>query len=338
METELNNAMWSALLKECFLRETGKKRDVRFPAEGPLCLGGNVNWATMHLSAEAVVANMQDNKAAFEAWALVLIRWCGAEKVVMSWDEPGTENLGHYQRFLYRAMHFAELMNGRFVLATPKRLDDLRVRPDADPHLNLAGSPRKIRFVHDPRRESEIEAYLIDERSAFRAHVAAEYDIDALDRQFPVGVFEGPPQRGREIFTGGSSAIDLVGKDKKKGIWIFEIKKRKAIPVGALSEMLLYTLIAHDVRSELIRFVASDAPRGTIIAPEDLRGASRIHTRLTATDIHPLIDDRILSFLNEGAQRLGWPIDFALFDLTPFLPAGLGFNRTPPAGSGAATA
>jgi hypothetical protein len=69
---------------------------------------------------------MQDDASAFEAWALVLHRWCGAARVELRWESVTVQtDLGrdaarwppkalHYQRFLYRLRKFHELFGGEW--------------------------------------------------------------------------------------------------------------------------------------------------------------------------------------------------------------------------------
>jgi hypothetical protein len=74
---------------------------------------------------EATIANMQSNEAAFEAWALALKLWAGVSHVCLRWEvpqgrpasrnptkeKPMYEDVGHYQRFLYRVNAFGELFD-----------------------------------------------------------------------------------------------------------------------------------------------------------------------------------------------------------------------------------
>lgn len=319
---EVSHAEWENILKANFKAQSLENRAVRFPSQSSLRLGGNAQRATMHLASDAVIANMQDDKAAFEAWALVLLRWCCAEQVVMSWDMPA-EGRGdrHHQRFLYRAKRFCELMCGRFALATPERLEALRITDATQPYINQPDPRRIPEAVAHPRTENEIEIYLSRPGSGFGKHLHEAHGIRILDRQFPVGVFAGTPASGAEIFTGRKSAIDLIGKDGDGGIWIFELKKPGEIPIGALSELLLYAHICRDVAVGAIRFVDRCLPNGCLLSPADILGARRIQARLTATDIHPLIDEKLLMLLNHGSNGTAVPIDYGLLDLSPFLPA-----------------
>jgi len=76
-----------------------------------------------------------------------------------------------------------------------------------------------------------------------------------LDRQMPVGVFDGPPSRARAIFTGGKSAIDLVGLGADDALWLLELKTSRNIRVGALSKLFFYPMVLNDACQGRIGFI-----------------------------------------------------------------------------------
>ena len=62
-------------------------------------------------------ANMQEDCAAFEGWAIVLRRWLKEfDKIILKWDYSKKEDL-HYKRFLYRVYKFREIFEGWFDIA-----------------------------------------------------------------------------------------------------------------------------------------------------------------------------------------------------------------------------
>jgi hypothetical protein len=318
---EMTNSIWTTYLSSKFNEGREDKRSVRFPGDGCIRIGGNTSQATIHLEKEAVEVNMQANEAAFEAWTLVLLRWCGVETVELSWERPAEVHKNpHYQRFLYRAERFAKLMDRQFTLRDSGALSDLRFRSGIDLHLNRPGPRVPPVPVTNPKSESELEIYLTQPSSGFRRRLSAEHGIDTLDRQFPVGVFQGPPQKGAEIFTGGKSAIDLIAKDNRKGIWIFELKTRDNRSMGGLSELFFYSMIARDIRDGIIQFENGSPAAGSCIGAQDVRNAQTIHAHLASEDFHPLIDSRLLDLLNNSTSRNGWAIDYGTFRLDPPLP------------------
>ena len=63
----------------------------------------------IEIGIDGMTANMQDNNAAFEAWALVA-KAAGYSRIVLSDNEQANELVGisklHYNRFLYRVSCF----------------------------------------------------------------------------------------------------------------------------------------------------------------------------------------------------------------------------------------
>jgi hypothetical protein len=135
----------------------------------------------------------------------------------------------------------------------------------------------------------------------------------------PVGVFDGPPSRAGAIFTGGKSAIDLVGLDADGARWLLELKTLRNIKVGALSELFFYSMVLHDTRQGRIVFHAGPAgPRSTIM-PADIRVASHIHARLLGETCHPLLGLAVFETLTAAANARGWAVDYGFHDLGSYL-------------------
>jgi hypothetical protein len=55
----------------------------------------------------------------------------------------------------------------------------------------------------------------------FRAHFGLKDGL--VDRQFPTGLFAGEVRQRNRIFTGGKSAIDLVGVGHDDRFFVFEL-------------------------------------------------------------------------------------------------------------------
>jgi len=103
MSTDLGNAELATRLQAACAPES---RNIKLPQSIKFTSTGNT--LSMYLSADCVKANMQDNAATFEGWALALKRWLGFNSVVLNWtskDADISKNADaslHYQRFLYR--------------------------------------------------------------------------------------------------------------------------------------------------------------------------------------------------------------------------------------------
>jgi hypothetical protein len=77
--------------------------------------------------------------------------------------------------------------------------------------------------------EADLEKRLAGANPAERARLMAALGFLQLDRQLPVGVFDGSPARGSEIFTAGKSAIDLVGLDDNRALWLLDPPLRSGV-------------------------------------------------------------------------------------------------------------
>jgi hypothetical protein len=69
------------------------------------------------MKSKAILANLQTNAAAFEAWCLALRVWCEVEKIELRWQQPADNSPNeqcHYQRFLYRVERFRSLFPSWF--------------------------------------------------------------------------------------------------------------------------------------------------------------------------------------------------------------------------------
>jgi hypothetical protein len=239
---EMDNKEWAALLGRL---PTG----IRFE--------GTRDTPAMTLSPLAVSkGNMQTDAAAFEAWALALLTYDGVRVVQIHWPElnlSGNENR-HYARFMYRLNRFAELLGDRVSVDRPGLVEAHHSKLLArNPTLNVARS--RDTSPNPSPKNPEAEAEKCFKRRDHPARpllmVNAFRKLTRLCRQFPVGLFEGEPAGGRNdnaIFTGGRSAIDLIGVDENGEVWFFELKVGHNAGAGALSGLLFYAAVLLDAR------------------------------------------------------------------------------------------
>jgi hypothetical protein len=316
----MNHSEFNILLQKSFRDQAVAPRNVRLPTDAGIRIGGDIACATLFLSAAAVQANMQNDAAAFESWAVVLKVWCGVRRITVDWQEPADTGNGHYQRFLYRLGHFEELF-GRELLGVVgrERLAQCRVGNGAAATLNLAGNRDTAAMPSVPGSEADLEKRLAGANLAERARLMAALGLVQLDRQMPVGVFDGPPTRVGAIFTGGKSAIDLVGVDGTGALWLLELKTPRNIKVGALSELFFYSMVLNDARLGRIVFHDKSAgPRSTITSAS-ITAAPRIHARVLAEASHPLLSPAVFDTLNKAAAARGWAVDYGFHDLACYL-------------------
>ena len=313
--------LWEERLREGFKRERGtsKRPSVRLPSPDErrdssgkiapaLRVYGDYDAAHIVLNSAAVSANMQTNAAAFEGWALALRRWAGAHTVSLAWPEPDTPD-PHLERLIYRAARFSELFPW------------FEVKSDISRGRALDTGSAMRRLLNTPSKRAGVKAAALaaatphrewaDERAmecslrhsdAFAAHF--RFAAHRRDQQFPVGLFGSNQRRARRedrIFPGGKGAIDLVCAEGSR-FWLFELKARDNIPLGALSELLFYTSVLRDVRRGHFDFAEGTWADCDVFA-DDVRTAEEFVAVLLGDKIHPLLDDpRLWRELNEAVE------------------------------------
>lgn len=331
--------MQDALLLETALRAAyqqaqAKRRSIRLPTS---CrFSGSGKKVVLTLSSRAVTRNMQDDEAAFEAWLLALKAWGCIDEAELAWEPPADRNDGHYQRFLYRVVKFAGLFDWfRVDEQNRSLLDDSRVRnPGSHRFLvNTAQNPQNEPSKNSP--ESLLEQHLVE--SGWLARTFG-LRLDRVGRQFPVGLFEGKVSGngGSRVFTGGKSAIDLLGVDDQRNrLWIFELKAGGNQPMGIVSELLFYVHFMLDLLCGRFEFDNEEAPRiKGRLHHQDLKssGITELIGCFLAPGFHPLLEhDRVVALLNSGQWQGdgdAMKVQFRLHEL-PADVANLSATRSP---------
>jgi hypothetical protein len=289
-------------LKEAYGLYTKVLRNIKLPSTLGIERAGA--GLLLSLNAASVTANMQTDAAAVEAWALMLRLWLGETEVpyiVLDWEAPPNVDNGHYERFLYRVAQFQSLFPEWFKVADPQKLAKCRALTELRPLINVASSRNSGFVPRTTSREYDAESHLLNSRS-FREHFCLEF----VDRQFPVGLFGDKVSAKTRIFTGGKSAIDIVGVGKDKRFFIFELKAGDNEKAGILSELLLYTSLireaAHTRRR--IQFADKGKPRERLgVNPNDVRECTGIHAVMLVEKLHPLLEHpNFLDTLNKAAE------------------------------------
>ena len=265
-----------------------QRRPIRLPSEDQVRffqVGADIE---VHMCSAAVCSNMQTNAAAFEGWALVLRLWLNTRTITLQWDAPIRQPHDpvdqHYARFLYRVQRFADVFPEWFRIGTPQHLDDCAVRSGADLYLNIAG--KSSQRPKDPKPEAALEWSLIEEHSSL---LKKALNLDVLDRQFPVGLYRTATLKS-PVFTGGTSAIDIVGTGKGH-FTIIELKAGTNIAVGALSELLFYAAVVRDAAASRFRFGGQkDRTSRATIGFQALETAAGIRAIYLAETFHPLLE------------------------------------------------
>ncbi|KQZ64878.1 hypothetical protein ASD67_10715 [Sphingopyxis sp. Root1497] len=263
------------------------------------------------MSDHATCSNMQTNAAGFEGWALALRLWLNTRIITLHWNPPAKQPDNplnpHYARFLYRVQRFADLFPDWFRIGTPQHLDDCAVRTGADLYLNIAGASAER--PESPKPEARLEWSLIQEHAPV---LKKALNLRLLDRQFPVGLYR-TANLTSPVFTGGTSAIDIVGTGDGH-FTVIELKAGENIAVGALSELIFYAAVARDAATARFRFGGRKerASRATI-GFDALEAATGIRAIYLAEAFHPLLDHPdLMRTLNDAAklQATSLPLSF----------------------------
>jgi hypothetical protein len=320
----MNNESWGQKLRNDYERKTGSHRNIRLPSQDQIKFDGEIDCVTVTMKPKAIVANLQTNAAAFEAWSLALRVWCEVKKIQLRWESPSVSTANercHYQRFLYRAARFRSLFQEWFDLP-PEPREEADALGNGVFCLNVPGDRSAIEapingdeMPESTRKaEADLENYLWNPKTskAFKE----KFGLEQVGRQFPVGLFRNSVARDNRIFTGAKSAIDLVGIGKG-ALWLFELKAGANIPAGILSELIFYASVMRDSipgpagQAARFQFDPRKPENGMAVSATnvrgcDLKGCKRIEAVLLGEKFHPLVgDSRIIRTLNEAAD-LHW--------------------------------
>lgn len=201
--------------------------------------------------------NMQDNRACFEAWCLIIkakasdssleIELDVKEITEADYDGKQPKN-GHLGRFLYRILKFSEQYKVWFKLS--KKLENLKdkFKTYLDSHTFVTSTPDKEANDNLDDLKNNLESYI---EYVFWDSYRAQRDILKLDReaivgrQLPVSLFEGTKLTKNVVFTCGKSAIDFWAVDRGT-INVYELKVNNPM-VGIITEIFFYSNYIHDV-------------------------------------------------------------------------------------------
>lgn len=313
-------------IRENFPNGHKSRNYLKLPSDIQFNLVG-INNVEMSIHKDAVGMNMQEDKASFEGWALVMKRWGGFDSVILKWDHQSFDKTkpeyGHYQRFLFRAFYFSRDFVSWFFIAPTciPFLSYLDIDENTTYYLNRPSKDR-CGEIEPKGEESRLEyKYVCKEWSEYlKDEVQAEF----LDRQLPVGVFKDPDvtikkkvSKENAIFARGKSAIDIWGI-RDKALLLFELKADGNCKVGIITELYFYCCVMHRVQKDKFKYEKFDVPNIDRIA-----NTEKIIAYFFAPDLHPFINDqKLFDYLNEGTKP------FVEFHYLQFpLGGGIQFNQ-----------
>lgn len=237
----------------------------KFPQNIELSFDGN-NILTMMLLPEVLglgtgkAINMQDDAAAFEAWALIIKAKAKKKNFKLILDVKGVcesdydakkPSNGCLGRFLYRILKFSDQYKEWFALSNI--LDDFKkkfVQYLSGKHTFKNNVPNgESETDEDKLWNKGLEKYvewMLCTKDGLRESVLRIDKETVINRQLPVGLFEDEVKRDNVVFTGGTSAIDFWAlDDKEKTINIYELKTKNNM-VGILTEIFFYSNYVND--------------------------------------------------------------------------------------------
>ena len=282
------------------LKRNCKNTSIILPEQ--LDMSTNDNSLIINMSSEVILKNMQTDPAAFESWAVLLIRWISEIKnVVIKWEEPISHFITdsrkqHYQRFLFRVLRFCDA----YLWANIEEdnmgcLNQFVISTKGKYILNAPSKERSRTFKEvKPLKEyseSQLEEFILSHKET-KENFKNSFALDNIDNQLPVGVFKDKISNSTKVFTGGKSAIDIWGINKQNEFCLFELKNSKNRKVGVLSEMLFYAFIIKDVQNGIIEIDSSNKNLGKILK------AQKVICYLLTPLTHPLIDKEVFRILN----------------------------------------
>jgi len=150
--------------------------------------------------------------------------------------------------------------------------------------------------------EVKLEAFIYEHSRSLKKL----FDLDALYRQFPVGVFRNHKSNSTAVFPHKSAAIDLWGINKEdKHIYLFELKNSSNLKVGGVTELFFYSNLIHDmIKCEPIfkQIPTQDyyPDRGSKEDITSFTQMENISAYILAPTFHRLIDNKLMMEMNES--------------------------------------
>lgn len=301
-----NKELLKAIKGEC------DNMSIRFPAEIEFSTLGKK--LQIKITGHAFFNNMQTDGAAFEGWAVCLKAWLPEiiNEVELAWNTPQEKEDNdnkwlHFHRFLYRALRFDELYDW-FSISKDNQSE---INTFKEELVGLQNNSFSSKPELKGEKDKDSGRYKLSETvleyilaTNFSTLVEKEFDLDFIDRQFPVGV----KKNGEPFFTGSMSAIDLWGT-KNDIVTIIELKyngKAPNIRVGIISELFMYSCIMRDLLKGFISMPDSTPKKNELMFYENCKKKHyhSINARMLSDKFHPLVNNKqVFDILNH--QTIG---------------------------------
>ena len=226
-----------------------KLKGIRLPREIEFSPNGDI--LTIRMNEKGVNENMQEDEAAFEAWALVA-RAKEYKKIQLDISAlPDGEKVGiytlpehlHLNRFIYRALKFSENFDW-FTLSPKLEKKVEQFRKALERETLVYNVPTQEAKETAENSEAKMERRLIS--NVNETNKLLDANVEMYYSQLPVGLFRGKKSKSTMVFPGGSAAIDLWGIENDT-FHLVELKVGKNKGLGVLSELFFYVSFMFDV-------------------------------------------------------------------------------------------
>ena len=238
----------------------------------------------LKLDTKGLIDNMQTEPAAFESWALIIRAAFASEgvfvKVRIDGEKPNKlakKDEMHYNRFLYRICKFVEIFEWVY---TDDFEREIAIFKDAHKNMVL-NVPKSEAKVEAAKGEATMERYFCEDNQYL-------YDDDCINHQLPVRIFDDEVKEAKAITARGFIDAWAI---KGGTFYVFELKLDNNRSVGAISEIMFYVNVIHDVMAHKINILSNSKHRSfdKIKALYDSGKCSEIIGRIIARQYHPLL-------------------------------------------------
>lgn len=255
----------------------------------------------MNITKRGLESNMQKDDGAFESWAIILKYHLSdlISTVIINWDDNETDVKNeHVSQFYYRLNRFLQTYTWATTARPIPTVPSLLLC-----HCPLKESAAKEDYPKGSEGELECE-FVANNKSEF----------DCIDHQLPIGLFRDTVSKDTHYSPGNKSAIDIWAI-KNDELYLFELKKPGNKPLGIISEIMYYTNVLNDLLSHRINYerleestnikkaVQKNYRNFRVFYEAYMNGSiRRINSILLVREIHPLITEGLLDFVNESPR------------------------------------
>ena len=125
-----------------------------------------------------------------------------------------------------------------------------------------------------------------------------------INQQLPVGIFKGNIGKNNCVMPRGKSQIDIWDVQENT-LFVFELKKKRNIMVGIISELMFYVNIMNEIKYDRIKY-PNEASKSTYRDFDKLynafhnRAIKRIEGIFLTDQLHPLLSENVINLMNDS--------------------------------------